>query len=232
MPDLSVSSHAGPASEFGSDSRGGYYAVRGGWRADALFANAGLSRGSYRVQSLIANPAAGGVLGGELDLVQGHARATAGVRLDLGGLRATPALTLFSGSLRQGGYTARGAALLAETPGFSQRYQGWKARLDLAPSGWRDGPGALRWRPGAHLSTTRTRTRGPAWLDVRQSDRGGVLSFTSRARVQELPRTVHAVGASLTAKRSDRLRFRAGYAGMMVEGEPVHGAVAGLSVRF
>ena len=232
MPDLSVSSHAGPASEFGSDSHGGYYAVRGGWRADALFANVGLSRGSYRVRSLIGNPAAGGALGGELDLVQGHARARAGVRLDLGGLRATPALTLFSGSLRQGGYTARGAALLAEAPGFSQRYQGWKARLDLAPSGWRDGPGALRWRPGAHLSTTRTRTRGPAWLDVRQSDRGGVLSFTSRARVQELPRTVHAFGASLTAKRSDRLRFRAGYAGMMVEGEPVHGAVAGLSVRF
>ena len=232
MPDLSVSSHAGPASELGSDAHGGYYAVRGGWRADALFANAGLSRGSYRVRSLIANPAAGGVLGGELDLVQGHARATAGVRLDLGGLRATPALTFFSGSLRQGGYTARGGALLAEAPGFSQRYQGWKARLDLAPSGWRDGPGALRWRPGAHLSTTRTRTRGPAWLDVRQSDRSGVLSFTSRARVQELPRTVHAVGASLTAKRSDRLRFRAGYAGMMVEGEPVHGAVAGLSVRF
>ncbi len=232
MPALSVSSHAGPASEFGSDSHGGYYAVRGGWRADALFANMGLSRGSYRVRSLIGNPAAGGALGGELDLVQGHARATAGVRLDLGGLRATPALTLFSGSLRQGGYTARGAALLAEAPGFSQRYQGWKARLDLAPSGWRDGPGALRWRPGAHLSTTRTRTRGPAWLDVRQSDRGGVLSFTSRARVQELPRTVHAFGASLTAKRSDRLRFRAGYAGMMVEGEPVHGAVAGLSVRF
>ena len=107
-----------------------------------------------------------------------------------------------------------------------------QARLDLAPPGWRDGPGALRWRPGAHLSTPRTRTRVPAWLDVRQSDRGGVLSFTSRARVQALPWTVHAFGASLTAKRSDRLRFRAGYAGMMVDGEPVHGAVAGLSMRF
>ena len=232
MPDLTVSSPAGAASGFDAGLEGGWYAVRGGWRTGALFADTSLSHGSYRAGSVIENPAAGGVLGGGFDLAQDHARAGAGARLELGGLRATPSVALFSGSLRQGAYTAHGGALRAEVPGISQRYRGWKARLDLAPSGWREGPGALRWRPGAHLSATRTRTRGPAWLDVPQSDRAGVLSFASRARVRGLPRTVHGFGASLTVKRSDTWRFRAGYAGMMVDGEPVHVAAAGLKVRF
>ncbi len=108
----------------------------------------------------------------------------------------------------------------------------YKARLGLAPAGWLEGPGALRWRPGAHLGTTRTRTRGPAWLAVAQSDRAGVLSFTSRARVRGLPRTVHHFGAGLVTKGSDTWSFQAGYAGMEVDGETVHAAVAGLEVRF
>ena len=232
MPDLTVSSPAGAASGFDAGLEGGWYAVHGGWRTGALFADTSLSHGSYRAGSVIENPAADGVLGGGFDLAQDHARARAGVRLELGGLRATPSVALFSGSLRQGAYTAHGGALRAEVPGISQRYRGWKARLDLAPSGWREGPGVLRWRPGVHLSATRTRTRGPAWLDVAQSDRAGVLSFASRARVAGLPRTVHGFGASLAVKRSDTWRFRAGYAGMVVDGEPVHAVVAGLRVRF
>ena len=232
MPDLAGSLHAGPGSRFGSDLEGGWYAVRGGWGSGALFADTSLSHGSYRAGSLFENPAAGGTLGGSLGLVQEHARARAGVRLDLGGLRATPSVALFSGSLRQDAWTAHGAALRAEVPGVSQRYRGWKARLGLAPSSWLKGPGSLRWRPGAHLGTTRTRTRGPAWLAVAQSDRVGVLSFTSRARVRGLPRTVHHFGAGLIAKRSDTWRFQAGYAGMVVDGEPVHAAVAGLKVHF
>ena len=235
MPDVAVSSPSGPASAFGSNLEGGYYAARGGWRASTLFADASFSHGSYRARSLFDNPAAGGVLGGEFDLVQNHVGAKAGARLGLGGVRVTPSLSLFSGSVRQGAYTAQGAALRAEVPDVSQRYHGWKAGLDLAPSRWLGGPGglrALRWRPGLHLGTTRTSTRGPSGLDVRQSDKAGVLSFTSRARVQGMPRTVHSIGASLTAMRSDAWRLRMGYAGMVVDGEPVHAAVAAFKVRF
>ncbi len=232
MPDLAGSLHAGPGSRFGSALEGGWYAVHGGWSDGARFADTRLTHGSYRAGSLFESPAAGGTLGGSLGLAQRHARARAGVHLDLGGLRATPTVALFSGSLRQDAWTAHGAALRAEVPGVSQRYRGWKARLGLAPAGWLEGPGALRWRPGAHLGTTRTRTRGPAWLAVAQSDRAGVLSFTSRARVRGLPRTVHHFGAGLVAKGSDTWSFQAGYAGMEVDGETVHAAVAGLEVRF
>ena len=232
MPDMAVSARRGPALKFGANVEGGRYALHGGWRGDALFVDTNLSHGSYRTHSFIENPAVGGLLGGELNLVQNHARGRAGVRFDLGLLRATPSVSLFSGSLRQGAYTARGAAVSAEVPGISQRYSGWRAKLDLAPSGWLDGPGALNWRPSLHLGTTRTRTSGPRRLDVRQSDHEGVLSFASRAVVKGLPRTVHGIGASLAAARSDAWTFRVGYAGMVVDGEPVHAAVARFRMRF
>ena len=232
MPDMVASAHRGPALNFGANAEGGRYALHGGWRGEALFVDANFSHGSYRTQSLIENPAAGGLLGGELNLTQDHAQGRAGMRLDLGRLRATPSVSLFSGSLRQGAYTARGAAVSAEVPGFSQRYAGWRAKLDLAPPGWLEGPGALSWRPSLHLGTTRTRTSGPGRLHVRQSDHEGVLSFASRAAVKGLPRTVHGIGASLVAARSDAWNFRMGYAGMVVDGEPVHAAVARLVIRF
>lgn len=120
----------------------------------------------------------------------------------------------------------------AEVPGFSRHYAGWRARLDLAPSGWLDGPGALRWRPSLHLGTTHTRTDGPGNRQVRQSDHDGVSSFASRAVAKDLPRSVHGIGASVNAARSEAWNFRMGYAGMVVDGEPVHAAVARLTIRF
>ena len=232
MPEMAVSARRGPALDIGANVEGGRYGLRGGWRGDSLFLDTSLSHGNYRMHSFMENPAAGGLLAGELDLAQDHAQGRAGMRLDLGGLRATPSVSLFSGSLRQGEHTARGSAMSAEVPGFSQRYAGWRAKLDLAPSGWLDGPGTLNWRPSLHLGTTRTHTSGPGRLDVRQSDHGGVLSFASRAVVKGLPRTVHGIGASLVAARSDAWNFRMGYAGMVVDGEPVHAAVARLMIRF
>ena len=232
MPEMAVSARRGPAVNSDADVEGGRYGLRGGWRGDSLFVDTRLSHGNYRMHSFMENPAVGGLLAGELDLTQDHAQGRAGMRLDLGRIRATPSVSLFSGSLRQVAHTARGAAVSAEVPGFSRRYEGWRAKLDLAPSGWLDGPGALSWRPSLQFSTTRTRTSDPGGFHVRQSDHEGVSSFATRAAVKDLPRTVHGFGASLVAARSNAWSFRMGYAGMMVDGEPVHAAVARLMIRF
>ena len=232
MPKMAVSAHRGPALDIGGNIEGGRYALHGAWRGDALFVDSSLSHGSYRMHSLMENPAVGGLLAGELNLTQDHAQGRTGLRLDLGGIRATPSVSLFSGSLRQGAHTARGAAMSAEVPEVSQRYAGWRAKLDLAPSGWLDGPGALSWRPNLHLGTTRTHTSGSGSFQVRQSDHEGVLSFASRAVAGGLPRTIHGIGASVVATRSDAWNLRMGYAGMVVDGEPVHAAMARLSIRF
>ena len=43
---------------------------------------------------------------------------------------------------------------------------------------------------------------------------------------------VHSLGASVTAMQSDTWRLRVGYAGMVVDGEPIQAALARLHVRF
>ena len=232
MPEVSVSSRPGPASAFGAGLEGRHYAVRGGWRGGALFTAVNLSHGAYVARSLFDNPVAGGALEGELDLAHDHVKIEAGMRLGLGGVRAVPSFSLFSGSLHQGAHSARSATLRADVPGFSQRYRGWKAGLHLAPAGWLDGPRSMRWLPSLHASTMHTRTTGPASLDLRQSDRAGVLSFTSRAGTLGMPRTVHSIGASVSAMRSEAWRLRVGYAGMMVDGETDHAVLARLQVGF
>ena len=232
MPDFSLSAPAGPASDYDSRLDGHHFALRGGWSGASLFADAALSRGRHRAQSLFDNPVAGGVLSGESGLAQSRIRGRVGARLGLGLLRATPSLSFFSGSLRQDAHVALSATLRADVPAISQRFEGWKAGLDLAPAGWLQGPRELRWRPGLHLASMRTRTHGPATVDLRQSDRAGVLGFSSEVRVRALPRTVHSFGASLSAIQSDSWRLRLGYVGLVVDGEPVHAAVARLHVRF
>ncbi len=232
LPDMAASSRPGPASGLGASLEGGWYAARGGWSGRTLFAKTSVSHGRWRARSLFENSVAGGVLGGSHDLVQDHVGVKAGARLALGGMRATPSVSMYSGQVDQSAYTAQGAALRAEVPGLSQRYRGWKAGLALAPSRWLGRAGALRWRPTLHVSTMRTRTADTGVFDLYQSDRAGVLSFTSRARAQGMPGTVHALGASVTAMRSEGWRLRLGYAGMEVDGEPVHAVAARLQVRF
>ena len=105
------------------------YALRGGWESDALFANADFSRGDYRARTTFANLDGLGSLSGAFGLRHERARAEMGARLELGGIRLDPALSLFTGSLDRAAYTATSAAL-------AQRYDGWKARASR-PTGRR-----------------------------------------------------------------------------------------------
>ena len=167
MPDFSLSAPAGPASDYDSRLDGRHFALRGGWSGTSLFADATLARGRYRTQSLFDNPVAGGGLGGESGLAHSRIQGRAGARLGLGPVRATPSLSLFSGSLRQDAHVARSASLRADVPAISQRSEGWKAGLDLAPAGWLQGPRGASlapWpAPRKHADPhARARHRGPA----------------------------------------------------------------------
>ncbi len=207
------------------------YALRGGWESDALFANADFSRGDYRAQTTFANLDGLGSLSGAFGLRHERARAEMGARLGLGGLRLDPSLSLFTGSLDQAAYTATSAALRAELPALSQRYDGWKARVALAPADWLEA-GTLRWRPELNLATARIATDGPEGLRVRQADRAGVLRFSTPATAQGLPRTVHAAGAAVNLARDGDWTLRGGYTALVVDGEPVHAAAARFRLRF
>ena len=207
------------------------YALRGGWSSELLFANVGLSRGDYTARTALSNLDGLGTLGGTYGLRHEQARADVGARLEIGGLRVDPSLSLYAGSLDQSAYTAASAALRSEMPALSQRYDGWKASVSFAPEDWLEA-GSVRWRPELSLATARTSTDGPDDLSVRQADRAGVLSFTTPARAQELPQTMHALGTSVSIAQADDWKLRGGYLAMMADDELIHAAVARFQLRF
>ena len=207
------------------------YALHGGWSTDDLFANVSLSRGEYTARTAFANLDGLGTLGGTFGLRHEQAQAEVGTSFGIGGLSLDPALSLVAGSLDRDAYTAESAALRSAVPAFSQRYEGWKARVSLAPTDWL-GEGSVRWRPELNLATAQTSTDGPGALSLRQSDRAGVLSFSTPAREEALPQTVHALGTSVSIAKAETWKLRGGYLSMMADGELVHAAVARFKLRF
>ena len=207
------------------------YALQGGWSTDDLFANVSLSRGEYTARTAFANLDGLGTLGGTFGLRHEQAQAEVGTSFGIGGFSLDPALSLVAGSLDRDAYTAESAALRSAVPAFSQRYEGWKARVSLAPTEWL-GEGSVRWRPELNLATAQTSTDGPGTLSLRQSDRAGVLSFSTPAREEALPRTVHALGTSVSIAKAETWKLRGGYLAMMADGELVHAAVARFKLRF
>ena len=231
-PEMTASKSWRPGAASGAALQGSRFALRAGWRDGPLFADAELSQGRYESRATLDNPAVGGALSGTLGLVQRQARATAGARIDLGGVRLTPALSPFAGALRQDAWTAESAALTADVPGASRRYSGVKAGLGVASAEWLPGPGGLRWRPGLRFSALSVDADGPSSLAMRQSDKAGVLSFASRGAMADLPRRVHGLAAAATVAGSGDWRLRLGYAGMEVDGDVEHGAGLRLQARF
>ncbi len=207
------------------------YALRGGWRSETFYANVGLSRGDYRARTAFANLDGLGDLSGTFGLSHERSSAAVGARSGIGRLRVDSSLSLFAGSVEQESWTAESAALRAQVPAVSQRYDGWKARLALSSGDWLK-TGSVRWRPTLNLATARVSTDGPDSVWLRQSDKAGVLSFDAAASVDELPRTMHALGTGLSIARGEAWTLRGGYMAMLADGEPAHAAVARFRLRF
>ena len=216
----------------GDDAVDGHrYALQGGWSTDDAFASVSLSRGDYRARTAFSNLDGLGTLSGTFGLRHERAQAEVGTHLGFGGMSLDPTLSLHAGTLDRDGYTADSGVLRSEIPAFTQRYEGWKAGVSLSPQAWL-GAGAVRWLPELSLATARTSTEGPGALSVRQADRAGALSFTTPARAQALPQTVHALGTAVSIAKAEDWKLRGGYVAMMADGELVHAAVARFKLRF
>ena len=103
----------------------------------------------------------------------------------------------------------------------------------MAAKGWLDLAGG-KWRPQLKLGTVRTSAGGARSAGLAQSDRLGVLSFTTRAGIRALPETVHSLsfGAQVKALGSARAAWRFGLAGLEADGEKHYAALAGYRLRF
>ena len=220
-------------SNFSSSSFDGeLYEVQVGWQSSQFFSKLQLSHGDYDVDSVVANPVVNSALRGEFNMTNTHAQLTGGAKLEFGGVRVAPSVSLFGGSLEQASHSAEGPVMRADVPEISQRYSGWKLGMNLTSSDWLKNSGNLSWRPSLHFSTMRTNTSGPSSLSVMQSDRVGALSFANQASVRGMPGVAHALGVSTIMKQSKNSRFNVGYFGTEVDGERDHAVLARYQFRF
>ncbi len=141
--DLRLGASVAPLAEAFSDSRdesaeveltGEVYAAGLGWRGDAFFSDVALAHGRSRVSSRTLE--ATGLFRGSFDVKQTHAEARTGRLFPAGGMRITPSVSVFAGSLDHGGHTAEGAVMRAEIPGYSQDYRGCRAGVEVATAEW------------------------------------------------------------------------------------------------
>ena len=141
-----------------------------------------------------------------------HAQLTGGAKLEFGGVRVAPSVSLFGGSLEQASHSAEGPVMRADVPEISQRYSGWKLGMNLTSSDWLKNSGNLSWRPSLHFSTMRTNTSGPSssfrdavWIESVR------LVSANQASVRGMPGVAHALGVSTIMKQSKNSRFNVGY---------------------
>ncbi len=213
-------------------AEGSALALSGGWSDGRRFAGLRLSQGDFEAESALANPAAGGALLSRAGLRVRQAQLRAGLHLDSERLRWTPSVAFRTGSFRQGAHTAQGAALRAEVPAFEQDYDSLQLGLRLASRGWLDLAGG-KWRPQLKLGAVRTSAGGARSAGLAQSDRLGVLSFTTRAGIRALPETVHSLSFGAQVKAGGgRAAWRFGLAGLEADGEKRYAALAGYRLRF
>ena len=232
-PNVTASSSAlGIDADGDGTLKGNHFGVQSSWKRNAWFIKSSLSHGRYDARSVFDNPVNGDSMNGEFNFTQSQMQLGGGASFAFGGVRTTPSLSLFSGSLSQSAYTASGTVFHAEVPDLSWKYRGWKAGLTLSPeSGYKRWAG-LSLQPKLHLSTQRIRSSNSGSFELNQSDALGVLDFKSRVQVQHLPRTVHSLGASMTVKKSSDWRLKLGYAGLIIDNEPVQAVMARMEMRF
>ena len=227
-PELSAERIGG---QYGTALAGGRYSVSGGWRGeDGLFAKLSLSHADMQVDGSYENPTAGGEYRSRFGAEQTDVRLGVGARLDLGGVTVTPQAAAFTGAVEREGHTAEGGVFRASMPGLTQRYSGVKAGLGMV-SDWQQGPAGLKLRPSLNLSAMQVRAESPEY-ELRQSDRLGIVSTTSRAHLPDASGTVLGMGAGLEAASVGGVRMRFGYAAGVMDGEVVHAVGFGLKTQF
>ena len=213
---------------------GGRYEAKGGWQKDSMFASVRLSHGEFRGSTSFRNLfEAGGQLGGSFDMTHSHLELGAGMQLSAGEqMTLVPSLGVYGGSMKQGGHAASNAVLVADVPGYSQSYQGWRAGLQLKSSDWLSVSDSTKVRPQLGFNVYRTHTSGPGSMNMNQRDQLGILNFTNKLRVRGLPTTVNAFKAGLSMKNSSGMNVKLNYVGYEAGGKLQHGAIARMQVRF
>ncbi len=215
-------------------AHGEVYALSSGWQNERYFAGVKLSHGEFEANAVIDNPVVNSALVSESEVHHTQAQFTAGTRWSAGQLLFTPSASLQAGTFEQSAHQAQGVALSAEVPAFSQEYSALRLGLKMSAGEWLSFTSGAKWKPHLQLDQIHTDSESAGDVTLHQMDRLGALSFNSNATVQAMPKVVNALsfGANVKSSKSNQGEWRFAYAGLEVDGEYYHAAVAGYQFRF
>ena len=204
--------------------------MKGKWQSEDYFATAELSYADAMSSTSFDNSVAGGKLGGKFDMTGSHLEIGAGAKVQLTDtLSVAPTIGVYGGSISQSESVLTGRSVVARMSKQEQNYAGWNLGIRVLPDAWTiDG---AEFQPNFSLNTFRTSSDSRS-LDLRQSDKAGVLDFSSQLPVQGMPAVVNAFRAGMTMKSETGLKLDLDYVGMEIDGELQHGAIARMQTRF
>ena len=229
---LSPSTSVSPAG-WHSSASGETLSLTGGWHRDDRRLQFGITHGRYDANAKFFDNATQGNLFGESKFRHTSVHASAVQELSDGPMKMSASASLMAGQVEQAAYDAENAVMRAKVPAYRQSYTGTRLGFSAKSRKWFSLSDTVSVKP--HLKVTSMRTRAsvndPVWL--RQSDKVGALSFENATVLQGVPKSLNVVGIGTDVKPSDsRGVWRLGYAGMEVDGEYQHAAVAAYRMRF
>ncbi len=216
-----------------SSASGETLSLSGGWHRDDRRVQFGITHGRYDANAKMYDSATKGNLFGESKFRHTSVHASAVQELSDGPMKVSASASLTAGQVEQAAYDAENAVMTAKVPAYRQSYTGTRLGFSAKSRKWFSLSDAVSVKP--HLKVTSMRTRSsvndPVWL--RQSDKVGALSFENATVLQGVPKSLNVVGIGTDVKPSDsRGVWRLGYAGMEVDGDYQHAAVAAYRMRF
>ena len=216
-----------------SSASGETLSLSGGWQRDDRRVQFGITHGRYDANAKMYDSATKGNLFGESTFRHTSVHASAVQELSGGPMKVSASASLTAGQVKQAAYAAENAVMTATVPAYRQSYTGTRLGFSAKSRKWFSLSDAVSVKP--HLKVTSMRTRSsvndPVWL--RQSDKVGALTFETATVLQGVPKSLNVVGIGTDVKLSDsRGVWRLGYAGMEVDGEYQHAAVAAYQMRF
>ena len=229
---LSPATSVSPAG-WQSSASGETFSLSGGWQGEGQRLQLGLTHGRYDANAKLYDSATQGNLFGDSKFHHTSVHASAVQTLLDGPMKMSASASLMAGQVEQAAYDAENAVMRAKVPAYRQSYTGTRLGFSAKSRKWLALSDAVSVKPHLKVSAMRTRSsvNDPVWL--RQSDKVGALSFENATVLQGVPKSLNVVGIGTDVKPSDsRGVWRLGYAGMEVDGEYQHAAVAAYRMRF
>lgn len=214
--------------------QGEAYSLSSGWQGDRYFAGFRVSHGRFELDSIVNNPVVNSSLVSNARLRATQAQLGAGLNMDVDQLRFIPSASVQAGTFKQDGHVAESPALTARIPAFEQKYTAVRLGLKVTSRMWLSFANEGQWKPHLRFDAIRTNSKDSGTVSLRQSDRLGVMSFNTPARVRPMPSAVSALGfgARMKTSKSTDSEWKLGYAGIVADGEYYHAAMLGYKLRF